>query len=105
MKPYPGVYQAGPRGEDGESFLQEISNGLKNIYPQSVLYQTLTADPADTSSFLKLFIPDFMYADHMDLNSRKCKDTFKNSLSSLELTNEVCQNLEKGTRGQQIDNN
>lgn len=40
LKPYPGVYQAGLRGEDGESFLQEISNGLKNIYPQSVLYQT-----------------------------------------------------------------
>lgn len=105
MKPYLGVYQAGPRGEDGESFLQEISNGLKNIYPQSVLYQTLTADPADISSFLKLFIPDFMYADHMDLNSQKCKDTLSNFLSNLKLTNEVCQNLENGTRGQQIDNN
>lgn len=34
VKPYPGVYQAGPCGEDGESFLQEILNGLKNIYPK-----------------------------------------------------------------------
>lgn len=41
VKPYLGVYQAGPCGEDGESFLHEIVNGLKNIYPQSVLYQTL----------------------------------------------------------------
>lgn len=71
VKPYPGVYQAGPCGEDGESFLQEILNGLKNIYPQSVLYQTLTTEPADISYFLKLFIPDFMYADHMNLNSQK----------------------------------
>lgn len=54
-RPYPGVYQVGPCGEDGESFLQEILNGIKNIYPQSVLYQTLTAGPADISSFLKLF--------------------------------------------------
>lgn len=105
VKPYPGVYQAGPCGEDGESFLLEILNGLKNIYPQSVLYQTLTAEPADISSFLKLFIPDFMYADHMDLNSQKCKDTLSNFLSNLKLTNEVSQNLEKGTRGQQINNN
>lgn len=51
VKPYPGVYQVGPCGEDGESFLQEILNGLKNIYPQSVLYQTLTAEPDDISSF------------------------------------------------------
>lgn len=34
VNPYPGVYQAGPCGEDGESFLQEILNGLKNIYPK-----------------------------------------------------------------------
>lgn len=34
VKPYPGVYQAGPCGEDGESFQQEILNGLKNIYPK-----------------------------------------------------------------------
>lgn len=46
-----------------------------------------------------------MYADHMDLNSQKCKDTVSNFLSNLMLTNEVCQNLEKGTRGQQINNN
>lgn len=44
-------YQVGRCGEDGESFLQEILNGLKNIYPQSVLHQILTAEPADISSF------------------------------------------------------
>lgn len=33
------------------------------------------------------------------------EDTLSNFLSNLMLTNEVCQNLEKGTRGQQINNN
>lgn len=46
-----------------------------------------------------------MYADHINLNSQKCKDTLSNFLSNLKLTNEVSQNLEKGTRGQHINNN
>lgn len=46
-----------------------------------------------------------MYAGHMDINSQKCSDILSNFLSNLKLTNEVCQNLEKGTRGQQINNN
>ncbi|XP_062619310.1 uncharacterized protein LOC134280875 [Saccostrea cucullata] len=100
VRPFPGIYNPGPCQSECSSFLNDILDGLKDIYPQCVLYQTLRAEHVNIDSFLNIFLPDFMYRDNVNLKSKECVENFKSFVNNMNITTEVSELLEKGTRGQ-----
>jgi len=105
LKPYPGVYKAGMCKDEGNLFLNDILDGLKDIYPECCLYQTLRPEHANIDSFLKLFQNNFSYIDAIDISSQKCVDTFTSFVDNLLVSAKVSENLEKATRGQHFNLN
>ena len=77
------------------------------ILIQVVLYKTLNSKSADVSSFLCNFEPDFKYADNIDLSANDCKQQFLQYVERLQnnITQDMCNNLEIGTRGQDLNKN
>jgi len=51
LKPYPGTYKASACVNDGDEFLSELLDGLKNIYSTCVLYKTLRTEQFIDSFF------------------------------------------------------
>ena len=77
------------------------------ILIQVVLYKTLNSKSADVSSFLCNFEPDFKYDDNIDLSANDCKQQFLQYVERLQnnITQDMCNNLEIGTRGQDLNKN
>ncbi|XP_071122530.1 uncharacterized protein [Mytilus edulis] len=105
IKPYPGVYQAGPCREEGNLFLHDILDGLKDVYPECVLYQTLRPEHANIDTFLELFQTNFSYMDNIIIKSAECLNVFEAFVNSLTVTSKISENLEKATRGQHFNVN
>ena len=104
VRPYPDVHQASAC-KDPDVFLKDLLNGLENINPNCVLYKTLKSEPVDISPFINIFKTEFCYADHVDLKSEQCRIQFKTFIDNITINEEICKNLELGTRGQALNQN
>lgn len=104
LRPYPDTFQASAC-KDPEQFLTDLLEGLEVVNPGCVLYKTLKSQPVDIFSFLKIFTPNFLYADFVDLASDECKTTFLEFMSKLNVNMDIVDNLEVGTRGQSLNKN
>jgi hypothetical protein len=82
-------------------------DGLDIINPGCVLYKTLKCNSVNISFFLNNFSPDFMYSNSVDLSSDDCIQEFSKFVDKLHsnITQDICDNLETGTRGQDINTN
>ena len=104
LRPYPDEFQASAC-KDPDNFLADLLNGLGSINPECVLYKTLRNKTADISDFLEIFTPIFQYSDTVDLATMECKVFFETFLQGVILSDDMCNNLEKATKGQAINNN
>ena len=97
VKPYPGVYKAGPC-QDPDQFLQDCLGGLGAVNSTCVLYKVLCDTVSGISSFTSVFEPAYMYPNSVDLLDKS--EVFSQFVDGLSLSSDVCCMLEKATRGQ-----
>lgn len=58
-------------------FLEDLLNGLEDVYPECDLYQTIRAKPAKIDEFFSVYMPSFMYNDNTDIKSETCINEFE----------------------------
>lgn len=106
VKPYPGVYRAGPCA-DPDKFLTDMLKGLEEVNPTCVLFSTLCAGKDNISDFMKSFELNFCLHDGVNLNtsfSQSLIDCFISNLHS-SVTQEVCLQVNTATIGQHNNRN
>ena len=104
VRPYPGVFQAGPC-DDPDAFLTQILEGLSAVNPTCVLYQTMCPLSGNIDMFTTQFDNHFSYHDQVDVTSSVCQAEFRQFVNDLHICQETADQLETSTRGQNNNKN
>ena len=97
VKPYPGVYKAGPC-VDPDQFYKDCIAGLADVNPDCVLYKVMCETVDDIEPFTKIYSPTFCYVDSIELSAER--DSLTEYVDRLYISSDVCEMIEKATRGQ-----
>jgi hypothetical protein len=97
VKPYPGVYRAGPCA-DPDKFLLDCLEGLGKVNPTCVLFQVMCNTVPNILPFTNIFCTLYKFADNVNLSDKV--DELMAFVDSLNVPLDVCNMLEKATRGQ-----
>ena len=104
IKPYPGVYQAGPCC-DPDTFFQDIMKDLGKVNSSCVLFQTLNPEVTDISDILEQYQPEFWFSDSVELQSNVCQSQFITFANQLEISDDDVLRVNKATKGQRVNTN
>ena len=104
IKPYPDVYQAGPK-LDNNAFVDLLLDAMADCNDDCALYLTLRGKPGDILDFLVIYQVEFNFSDKVSLSSESVQETFSKFVSTLCATDAVLENLERSTRGQGVNPN
>ena len=97
VRPYPGVYRAGPCN-DPDQFLSDCLEGLGKVNPDCVLYRVMCCTVDDIVSFTRLYQPIYMFSNFISLTDKQ--DELSVFVDNIKVSEEVCALLETATKGQ-----
>ncbi len=97
IKPYPGVYRAGPCA-DPDQFYKDVIAGLGEVNPDCVLYKVMCKTVDNIDPFVNVYTPNHCFSDSVDLS---CKvDALQTYVDQLDISSDICVMIEKATKGQ-----